>query len=895
MGFEIATRWLLIFALFLQSDARSLNFNLSNSAIVPGAFLVEFEDGADQPMFLADVSSKSLTARSRVTIDGKIFKGASYQFDIAAMGENPAQLLSELPTVKNFWPVTKIKRPDDKVNWNGVGNALTSIQSEGYAPHIITQVDRLHGAGVTGKGIRIGIVDSGIDYLHPALGGGFGPGFLVARGYDHIGDSPPTASVPITDGDPYENCDGHGTHVAGIIAAQKNELGFTGAAYESEIGMYRVFGCTGDSTDDVVTAGISKAFDDGNHIISGSLGKYSNWPHDPMAVLLDRITKAGVICVFSQGNTGFGGPFFGGTPASAKNAIAVASTESTYAPQVLYNASLSIGNDSLQSFGWSHGIPSAWGNISFPLYIGNSSADLHTPDCNEFVNAPNLTNHIVMIRLESACSEWGKARFATEKGAQHALFYTEDTDETGSLIFPNEYGIPKGVGWLPRPFAQEFIKLYQSGKELTLHITDPAHAHVYVNDIPNLFAGSLSEFSSWGPTWELDVKPDIAAPGGQILSTYPVRLGSYAGASGTSMSAPLITGIVALLLSVRKDLSMDDIKSLLATTAKPINHTDSTTALLSLAPVPQQGSGIVQAWSALHATSIIHPSKLLLNDTEHFLQSHALTIRNTGDKPVTYILSASHAPTFFTLNPDSPSPPTTPSLQLSPSTATLTFSTPNITIPAGETATLELSFAPPASLDAARIPLYSGFVHLTSTSTTPESHSIPYLGAVGRLRKALVMTQEDFSLAYSGPSGIAPAAPGSTFTLPRPATAPGNTTSTSTSASAPEIRVPIFVAGFELGVPKWDIELWALRGAPSRNETGGGAELERKVGGVAGFPMRWWSRGVQTDGITGAGGDAVVPEGAYTFLCKGLRVFGVEAVEGDWDVVRSVDFWLRYA
>ena len=50
MGLEIATRWLLIFALFLQSNARSLNFNLSNSAIVPGAFLVEFEDGAVSDM-----------------------------------------------------------------------------------------------------------------------------------------------------------------------------------------------------------------------------------------------------------------------------------------------------------------------------------------------------------------------------------------------------------------------------------------------------------------------------------------------------------------------------------------------------------------------------------------------------------------------------------------------------------------------------------------------------------------------------------------------------------------------------------------------------------------------------------------------------------------------------
>lgn len=70
--------------------------------------------------------------------------------------------------------------------------------------------------------MKIGILDTGTDYKHPALGGGFGPGFKVAGGYDFVGDAYTGFNTPVPDNDPLDQCAGHGTHVAGIIGADPN-------------------------------------------------------------------------------------------------------------------------------------------------------------------------------------------------------------------------------------------------------------------------------------------------------------------------------------------------------------------------------------------------------------------------------------------------------------------------------------------------------------------------------------------------------------------------------------------------------------------------------------------------------------------------------------------------
>ncbi|KIM96869.1 hypothetical protein OIDMADRAFT_97136, partial [Oidiodendron maius Zn] len=108
-----------------------------------------------------------------------------------------------------------------------------------------------------GRGVKLAIIDSGVDYLHPSLGGGFGPGYKISFGYDFVGDDYTGFNDPVPGPDPLITCasGGHGTHVTGIIGISNppnQGFGLIKIAPEATIGMYRVFGCEGDASDDVI-------------------------------------------------------------------------------------------------------------------------------------------------------------------------------------------------------------------------------------------------------------------------------------------------------------------------------------------------------------------------------------------------------------------------------------------------------------------------------------------------------------------------------------------------------------------------------------------------------------------------------------------------------------------
>ncbi|RKP25140.1 peptidase S8/S53 domain-containing protein, partial [Syncephalis pseudoplumigaleata] len=108
------------------------------------------------------------------------------------------------------------------------------------------------GSANDGAGIKIGIIDSGIDYKHPALGGCFGEGCKVTNGYDFVGDKFDGLYTMVPDDDPMDECNGHGTHVAGIIGAASAAK--TGVAPGATLGAYRVMGCSSKTAIDVIVA-----------------------------------------------------------------------------------------------------------------------------------------------------------------------------------------------------------------------------------------------------------------------------------------------------------------------------------------------------------------------------------------------------------------------------------------------------------------------------------------------------------------------------------------------------------------------------------------------------------------------------------------------------------------
>jgi len=160
--------------------------------------------------------------------------------------------------------------------------------------------------------IRIGVIDTGIDYLHEAFGGGFGTGFTVEGGYNFVADN----------SDPRDD-NGHGTHVAGIIAA--NSPSFKGVAPGSRLFAYKVLDAGGNGSTSMVIAAIEQAIRDSVQIINLSLGTPDGDPDDILSRSVDLAVDAGVVVVVAAGNDGNYGTI--ASPGAAREALTVGATD----------------------------------------------------------------------------------------------------------------------------------------------------------------------------------------------------------------------------------------------------------------------------------------------------------------------------------------------------------------------------------------------------------------------------------------------------------------------------------------------------------------------------------------------------------------------------------------
>jgi len=202
-------------------------------------------------------------------------------------------------STKAFSPWNNIKKILSHIRGvNHVWNSLTyrerSIGSREFAPysfsqpalskdvkaminsiHNLTQVTDLQLMSLSGKGVTVAVIDGGLDYLHPALGAGYGQGFKVQYGYDFVGDNVRPPNVEAPDDDPYGDCSNHATHTAGILFGDDISIGFRGVAPGVSVEHYRVFDCNGMSTSDVVLQAVLRAVERKVDLINLSLGSGS--------------------------------------------------------------------------------------------------------------------------------------------------------------------------------------------------------------------------------------------------------------------------------------------------------------------------------------------------------------------------------------------------------------------------------------------------------------------------------------------------------------------------------------------------------------------------------------------------------------------------------------------
>ncbi|KAK2041053.1 subtilase [Colletotrichum somersetense] len=865
----------------LLAAASAVQAQLQVPKTVPGAFIVELDDNEDVSDAYASTKEDAVT---RMHMNYTLFKGMSIQYNDLATANAKAAQLAQLRSVRNVWPVHTYTVPEVEVVWTGRGGSeyvdlkRRELGNDTFSPHVMTQVDKLHRDGVTGKGIKLAIVDTGIDYGHPALGNGcFGAGCLVSYGYDLVGDDYTGSNTPVPDSDPMDSCEGHGTHVAGIVAAQENPYGFLGTAPGVTLGAYRVFGCQGSAGTDVLMAAFNRAFDDGSQIITASVGGPSGWTDDAFASAVSRIVDAGVPCTLSAGNSGDQGMFFFSSAASGKHVTSVASFDNTAYPTLLVESAFTVGGGAPSNFSYTYGNPAEWSAIKLPLWaITTNSSSPVAQGCNPYPDGtPDLSGKIALIKRGN-CTFDVKAQFAAAAGARYIMFYNAvpgaisvDVSDVPGIVAAGMTTPDQGAAWL---------KAIAAGSEVVLHMTDPkAVPPTLISPANTLTGGSVSSYSSWGPNWDAYQKPQFGTVGGNILSTFPRSKGSYAIFSGTSMSCPQAAAIIALIAEVRKTLDPATIENLLSAHANPVKFNDGTGPGALLAPTAQQGAGLVQAYDAAHSNIILSHSSLAFNDTDHFTPELNFTIKNTGSAAVSFDLSNIGAATAYTFAAaDLVNPAPFPN-ELTDEYATLDFSETKVSVPAGGETTVLVSPKPP-TLDAARLPVWSGYIALNGSDGS--SMSLPYMGIGGSLHSHVTLNGTLMSISTSADNEPVP--DGYTYVLPPPGTA------NQTNATVPVICINM---AFGSALVRADLVPLNVSSTVKTEEVLG----TKTVGQPMPFPLQYLSRGPITPNWDGqlSNGSYVAP-GTYKISVKALRVFGDRSKVEDYDVLETQPFRLTY-
>ncbi|MFE7112923.1 S8 family serine peptidase [Streptomyces sp. NPDC057575] len=573
----------------------------------------------------------------------------------------------------------------------------------------LTGVPEAHRQGYTGKSVTVGIVDSGIAYDHPALGGGGFPNAKVLGGYDFADE----------DADPYDDSDGpavgHGTHVAGIVAGDDAHI--MGAAPDATLRSYRVFGTKNAATEDIIIAALDRAADDGVNVVNMSLGAQGERSSNVLSLAVDNLVASGTPTVVSVGN-GYAGPFNATAPAVADGAIAVGSTYSNRYPYLAFT--LDDGSTTPVPYQDSGRAPVAPATGSSPITPMASSCDP--------LPAGSLAGQIALI---APVTDWEQAvdcrpldltRTAEAAGAVGAIYHEPSSDPNTIPLEPccGTTGIPLVA--IRESDAQRILDAPDGTK-----LTWGAYAGSSLNADA---AGLMDQSSSWGPGNELEFKPDIAAPGGYILSAMPRALNWYGVNSGTSMAAPHIAGVIALLLQAHPGLTPDQVRTTLQNIATPLAMTGDHNR--GLQPVAQQGAGRVDAVAALAQVSgsrpTATPSKLALGDLEGRQQIRHVTVHNPTDRAVTYQVRQSAAV--------SAAPPYTSEWQpVDAAGDARVHGVDRLTVAAHGSATVTVHIDQPDGVPQGT--LFGGWVEFTPVGAAAPEIRVPYLGMAGDFRRGL--------------------------------------------------------------------------------------------------------------------------------------------------------------
>jgi subtilisin family serine protease len=616
----------------------------------PGIGAPRSAGGAAQPFALQGAQiSERISARAAVTALGGTVN-AEYRYIMNGLRIHiPASQLEALranPHVADVQLVTRYKRmavTGGAVSGRGGatpsnGGAATEVQAKNVWAQTVTSK-----AG-TGYGVKVAVIDTGIDYTHDDFvrdGDVTFPTAKVVAGYDLVGDDYAPgegglAELPQPDSDPMDcsiaNGGGHGTHVAGTIAGygiKSNGITYgissserytstlntstfklaPGMAPLASLIAIRVFGCDGST--ELTADGIEKAVALGAKVINLSLGSPYGIKGGAEQAAINAAEKAGVTVVIAAGNDG-DQPFLVASPSTEDGAISVAALDDrasypgaklTFGSAVLGGASpIAFSNTNVFDLTTSvSGVINSLFTIADPAAYSlgcpatGDDGETYTPDWA----AEDFTGKIVVLR-RGTCTfkEKVDAMIAADAAGVIILQRLDVTD--GS--YPSFQGPDTPTATIP------VLMLNGTGETaLVAALTDSANAGANPLEgtavtISALAAGianpnyhTVADFSSGGPRWgDLALKPELAAPGVDIVSAASgsVDGNGVAWFSGTSMATPVVAGVAALVKQANPKWTPALIKSALINTAKSVG---SNVLLRSV------GAGRVNALNAVKA------------------------------------------------------------------------------------------------------------------------------------------------------------------------------------------------------------------------------------------------------------------------------------------------------
>ncbi|KAI1945319.1 hypothetical protein LOZ57_004350 [Ophidiomyces ophidiicola] len=460
-------------------------------------YIIEFKDGIDAvglttDAFIAELKAKEqlkLTRRHEYT--SSLFKGFSFDLDEKGDVNAAIERISAMPHVKNISPIRKITALSPKIQRYAQPQEFVVADQRrrtDYAEpwHKATGVDQLRKAGYTGKGIRVAVIDSGIDYKHPALGGCFGKGCLVEYGKNLFG----TPSD-----DPFEGRHYHGV-APGVTLGHYRVLGYEEPNQNSSLSNDVGF------TDTLIKAYLD-AFEAKSDIITASVGTFSGWSADPWAIVTERIVSKGVICLGAAGNDGNLGPFLGADLNSAFSSIGVGYINNVELPAVLPRAfyTTSHGN---KPFAWA--MVSEFNNGTSPL------AEVRQNACEPLPATLNLSGKTILYSL-GTCVPNTQVKNLADRHATNIFFCNpEDNVVPPWQLPPSLVGTIKGMGILPKTYCEKLKTAASNNGSVVMTSSTSAPRVLHIQKNP-FRGGEITVTTEWGPSNDLRIVPTFLAPG----------------------------------------------------------------------------------------------------------------------------------------------------------------------------------------------------------------------------------------------------------------------------------------------------------------------------------------------------------------------------------------------